>query len=519
MRESFQVRSPLKSLIAILLVVCCSCSKERVTTQIEPSFRSRVGALLGEHCASCHAGSAPPAGWRADSYVGAIGCTDDGSAATVGGDRAPILRALARPDHAALLSEDERNELARWVAIGAPSTSGGVHSATFADPRTPGGHARFVRDRRYRPMLDPTDPDACGRCHAGAPVASEALAAPGATPCTTCHVEEGGALACTTCHGSSGRAYPPRDRCFFPEDAASAGAHDSHAGPSASHVEGFPCSTCHPMPTSETVRSTDGAHMNGHVEVFFDYALAGATARFDASTKRCTGTCHARGGARPIVAWNDDLGEQGVSCNNCHSSPPAGHYAGACVSCHREANAEGTSLTSPRLHVDGKVDLGDGSGRCGACHGVGDDPWPTTGAHPAHGAPTAAVSVRCETCHTVPTAGDRHPSGRGSALVSLRGLAVRGGARATFDVTTKTCAETYCHAGRGASVPSPGWTDGPSAAECGACHALPPPAPHSSDTTCGATASCHQGSLTSSTSFTAAGKAAHVDGFITRTLP
>jgi predicted CxxxxCH...CXXCH cytochrome family protein len=359
-------------------------------------------------------------------------------------------------------------------------------------------------------MLDPNDVEACGACHDGAPrPAGIATAAPGAPACTSCHSTPGGALACGTCHGDGARAYPPRDRCFFP-DGPEGGAHAAHATASASRAVGMPCATCHPEPSAGQL---GGAHANGHVEVWFDYRVAGAAARFDGVTKTCAGTCHARGGARPAPAWSDPA----MTCNDCHASPPANHYRGACTSCHREANADGTKLTHPTLHADGKVDLGDGSGRCGACHGEGDDPWPSTGAHRAHAQPQSARPVPCETCHAVPGPGARHPEGRGGAVVRLSGLANRGGRRASYDVESKSCAGTYCHEGAGGASTAPGWTDGPSARSCTSCHGAPPPPPHVQSSSC-AGASCHDGS-TSSAVLAPGSRAYHVDGVISRGLP
>ncbi len=502
--------------IAIVLFAA-ACTSERNASDAQPSYRGSVAAVLEARCSSCHSGPTPPAGWRADTYVSAIGCTTAGTPVTIGGERSPILSILARPDHAGLLAEDERDALARWVSLGAPSTTGGVHPPTFADPRTPDGHARFLRQRRYRPMTDPADADACGRCHAGVPAPGAegvALTAPNATACDSCHTEQGGVLACTTCHGAPGRAYPPRDACFFPDARGVIDAHAAHAGPSDARAEGLPCATCHPTPAAGAF---DATHANGHVEVFFDYARAGRTARFDASTKRCTGTCHARGGTRPEITWTE--AEKKAVCTDCHGAPPPDHYAGPCTPCHHEADATGAALNHPLLHLNGKVDLGDGSGRCGACHGSGDDPWPKTGAHAAHAAPSAARPVLCETCHTVPAPNDKHPVGRGAARVELRGLATQGGSRATFDARVLSCANTYCHAGKGAANPTPTWTDPPRpAATCGGCHAVPPPPPHSPMTSCGAAASCH-GGIPDGRSFTPAGKATHVDGRVTRSIP
>ena len=83
--------------------------------------------------------------------------------------------------------------------------------------------------------------------------------------------------------------------------------------------------------------------------------------------------------------------------------------------------------------------------------------------------------------------------------------------RATYDAVTKTCAGTYCHEGRGATVPSPRW-DGVTSG-CAACHGTPPPPPHTQTGTCGGT-TCHEG--TAGLSFTAAGRLLHVNGMIDR---
>src|SRR6202041_3855632 len=103
------------------------------------------------------------------------------------------------------------------------------------DPRSNAFHGALLRNQHWAPMLNANDPNACGGCHEGvpAPVPGVTFAAPGATACTTCHSEPGGPLACGTCHGSGARTYPPRDLCFFPGDALTAGAHAAHVEPSA----------------------------------------------------------------------------------------------------------------------------------------------------------------------------------------------------------------------------------------------------------------------------------------------
>lgn len=489
-----------------------ACTSEREKRASVPTYQDGVESLLRARCAPCHAGATPPGGWWADSYVGAVGCTASGRSAVSDGSDAPLLAALMRADHEGVVTPEERDVLATWIASGAPNMRGGVHASSFADPRSPESHGRWLRASRYRPMFDDADVDACGRCHDGAPARPEGVTfpAPGATACTSCHAEPGGPLACSTCHGMPGKSYPPRERCFFPDDPEDR-AHAKHAGPSASRAEGLPCSTCHPTPEHGQF---DGTHANGYVEIWFDRAVAGREARFDATTKTCTGTCHARGGARPAPTWVDAP----MRCGDCHGSPPPDHYAGSCTSCHREANDAGTSLSMPTLHVNGKVDLGDGSGRCGACHGRGDDPWPATGAHDAHAVPENARAAACETCHVVPGPASVHPEGRGFAAVRFAGLATRGARRPSWEASSKTCAGTYCHEGAGGALQAPRWTDGESARACGACHSAPPPPPHSQSAAC-ASSGCHVGSTTSAGSITSAGKAVHVDGVIDRVVP
>lgn len=499
------------------------CRSVRQDQDETPVFRGEVGPLLGAKCARCHAGDAPAGGWRADSYVGAIGCTSSGKQAAARDANAPLLTALDRPDHAGFVSAEERAILRAWLMGGAPSLRSGVHSVGFVDPRSRESHGQFLRAQRYAPMLDTSNTDACGRCHEGAPArpTNVAFGAEGATACTTCHTDPAGPLGCGTCHGGTSekgtsgkaRSYPPRDRCFFPDDPPSV-AHAAHVESSPSRASGLACSACHPTPL---FGKPEGTHANGNVEVWLDYGLAGREARFDPTSKRCTGSCHSRGGARPEPTWSA-VSDGARTCGDCHSSPPPAHYKGTCTSCHKEADATGTALTEPVLHVNGKVDLGDGSGQCGACHGRANDPWPTTGAHAAHASPKGARAVVCETCHAVPEPGARHPLGTGGATVRLAGLASRGGRRPTWDPATKTCAGTYCHEGSGGAVKAPIWTQGPPAGACGSCHALPPPPPHAQSNTCGSVG-CHVGTTTATGELSANGRAVHVDGMLQSNVP
>ena len=513
MRSPALLGSALAGAAFAAAVLPLACSDD-ARPAADPTYRDDVASILDARCARCHANDAPAAGYRTSPYTGAIGCTAAGKVAVLPTDAAPMVTVLDDDTHRALLSGDERAVLEAWVRSGAQDVRGGVHPARFADPRSPSGHASALRQTRYRALTDANDRDACVRCHDGAGARPDGVtsAAPGATACTTCHAEPGGVNACSTCHGAADRSYPPRDACFFPSDPTK-DAHAAHAAPSAARASGFDCAACHPKPEPGVL---SGAHTDGHVEVWLDPAVAGANAHRDAITGRCTGTCHDRGGSRPDPTWTS--GGAPLDCGSCHSSPPRDHFAGPCSSCHAEANANGTALATPRLHVNGKVDLGDGSGKCGACHGSGNSPWPSTGAHAAHRAPVGAAPVACSTCHVVPGPGDVHPVRAAAGAVRLAGLATNGGAPATYAPATKTCSSTYCHDGAGGAVAAPRWTDGAPSGACGSCHATPPPLPHAPNAAC-ASSTCHEGITTGALTISAAGQAVHVNGLIDRRVP
>ncbi len=486
----------LRALPAFLaLAGCASGGKEEV-----PTYRDDVAPVLTARCVSCHAGPTPAAGYDATGFMAAVGCVAN-APATAG----PLQRAL-EGTHSAYVTPSERAILERWAAAGAPASRSGVHPADFVDPRSARGHGAVLRRKRWSQMLDAKDGDACGRCHDGAPnraAFATTGTAPGATACTSCHSEPDGPLDCGTCHGDGARA---RVACFT--QTPKNDAHRAHVAPSAAKQSGLACATCHPAPTK--AGDFSGLHGDGGLQVQLAL-IAGPLSHFDPTTKRCATRCHAGPGAgRPAPAWNEP---EKMGCTSCHASPPDAHGKGACSSCHRETNAAGTALLATALHLNGKVEVGDGTASCGSCHGKGDDPWPVTAPHSTHAAPGAAKAVECSSCHPMPTAS--HPTGSGAATVRLVGLAARRGLAPSYDATTKTCNSVYCHAGSGAALPSPTWTAG--TVSCGSCHGLPPVAPHTSSTGCG-TGFCHAGVVTGG-ALTVKGAARHVDGFINLSAP
>lgn len=491
------------------------CSQDRYAPPAPPVFDADVAPILAQHCVSCHGAAAPAAGWSATSFLSTIACVEPtGAPATLPGSAsAPILAALGTPPHQGLLDATDTATLTAWVQGGAPAFAASVHAPGIVDPRSPAFHGTVLRSERWAPMLDANDPEACGRCHDGspAPVSGVTSFAPGAPACTSCHDQPGGALACGTCHGTSTQAYPPRDLCFFPQDAAAGTAHAAHVEPSEARPTGFPCSTCHPVPGTQVI---GGYHGDGTVEVIFDTSAIGPEASFDRTTQTCAVTCHDSGGLRPRPSWTET---KPMGCNDCHGSPPADHYPGACTGCHAEANADGTALSRGPLHLDGRVELGNGSGQCGACHGSGDSPWPATDAHPAHENPTISAPVACASCHPVPATIEDPTHLDGVVHVTFSGIALARGASPSWNGTS--CGSVACHGANLADPPAvvPVWTDTSGvAAKCGACHPIPP-SQHTTSMSCD-DGNCHGSEVAigagGQPSITTAGQALHVNGVI-----
>jgi len=490
------------------------CEEQREVPSPAPTFEVDVAPILSSHCVSCHGDSSPAAGWSATSFLGVIACVaPSGAPATVPQNgSAPILEALATTPHQGLLSPTEQSTLEGWVRAGTPEFAGGVHDPGIANPRSTAFHGAALRAVRWAPMLDGTDPNACGRCHEGAPSTPPGVTspAPGAPACTSCHDQAGGALACSTCHGSGSVAYPPRDPCFFPADAANAGAHAPHAEPSRILSSGTPCSTCHPVPGSPVI---SGFHGDGTVEIIFNPSVVVGEASYEAGTQTCAVYCHDQGGARPRLAWSETTP---VACGDCHASPPSGHYIGPCTNCHIEANAAGTALSGGPLHLNGRVDLGNGSGLCGACHGVGDSPWPPSMVHAAHQNPTITVPIECTSCHVVPTTILDPVHLDGTVQVTFSGLATARGALPIWDGVR--CTNVACHGANLAGPAAvPAWDDTSGAqAKCGACHGIPPPQ-HTPSTDCNR-GDCHGSEVSldpdGMPTITDAGLSLHIDGII-----
>jgi predicted CxxxxCH...CXXCH cytochrome family protein len=226
-------------------------------------------------------------------------------------------------------------------------------------------------------------------------------------------------------------------------------------------------------------------------------------AAYDPATGTCSAVyCHGAvlGDAAATSTsprWNG--GPDQAACGTCHGKPPANHAQRDCVVCHPMTVAASGALSAS--HVNGIVEIGDGSGPCTGCHGSGTSAAPprglhgelyttalAVGAHRAHlEAPHGLRGpMACGECHIVPTLVEA-PGHIDSDLpaevfpVGAGTVARADGASPAWNRTTATCTGSYCHGGGShlAADPSPGirsplWTAGSSQVYCGSCHGLPP---------------------------------------------
>jgi predicted CxxxxCH...CXXCH cytochrome family protein len=319
-----------------------------------------------------------------------------------------------------------------------------VHPPGIADPQSPDFHANLVVSIGYKL-------DTCAHCHG-----DDFSGGLSGKSCLGCHAD--GPTSCTTCHGQ-----PP-----------ATGAHPTHAR--------YDCSQCHVKPMVYTdvghLFASDGSVIPTAQITFGALPTTdGAQPIWDGAT--CASVyCHGATLNDPAAThttprWTG--GPPEASCGSCHGAPPTSHAGRntTCSLCHP---------TGAPKHVDGKVDIGDGSGTCQACH-----PSPG-GVHASHTQAThrIAAPLGCGECHLVPTSVDSpghidHPD----PIVFPPGtsaLARTDSANPTFTPAGATCSDVYCHGGGQllAADSSPSirrtlpWAPGGDGAVCGACHGIPP---------------------------------------------
>src|SRR5262249_50116811 len=103
------------SVAGAALLAVAACVADRSDPGDPPVYREDVARVMGDRCASCHAGANAAGGWRAGSYLDAIACVAGGAPATLPADeRAPVVRALEDATHAAI-ARDARARVVAWV--------------------------------------------------------------------------------------------------------------------------------------------------------------------------------------------------------------------------------------------------------------------------------------------------------------------------------------------------------------------------------------------------------------------
>jgi predicted CxxxxCH...CXXCH cytochrome family protein len=394
---------------------------------------------------------------------------------------------------------------------------------------------------------------ACGSCHGLPPPAPH----PQSERCEQCHgqvvgtnqriivpelhvdgtVQLGADAACTACHGSGTDPAPPPDTVGNTAvTAIGVGAHQAHlAGGGFSRA--LSCAECHIVP------ATVGSHADGlPAEVtLLGVAATGARAPlWDRVSASCSDSwCHGPSPAStaPSASW---VLAGALSCTSCHGLPPPAPHPQLtdCSSCHGDVVAQDDrTIVARSRHVDGIVDVALDQ-RCTACHGS-DNPAPpldlagqssttslSVGAHQTHVTGTArARPVPCAECHLVPSSvfEPGHVDTSTPAEVTFSGAAIAFGGAPLY--SGGTCQGTSCHGGAfpsghasGGSNTMPVWTnvDGSETA-CGACHGLPPPAPHPRGDLNPICSACHENIAADNIGFLR--PELHVDGVVTFTLP
>jgi predicted CxxxxCH...CXXCH cytochrome family protein len=354
---------------------------------------------------------------------------------------------------------------------------------------------------------------ACGTCHGAPPPPPH----PPRTQCFACHpgtalpsgeIDVAGGkhidgavqveVNCSSCHGDAASPAPPLDVAGDTSSSArGVGAHRPHLGGSTWHAE-VKCEGCHLVPQ----RWDDPGHIDpSPAELAFSGVAraSGAAPTWDGvscASVYCHGSTLASGTSHQPV-WTGGTAQ--AACGTCHGvPPPAPHPAVAadCGRCHPDADLA-LGFADPGKHVDGHLDLKVG---CSDCHGDATSPAPpvdvggntaTTargvGAHRAHLSQSSwHAEVKCEDCHIVPQHWDDpgHIDASPAELTFGPKASARGASPAWNGVT---CSGVYCHGATlgGGTVHAPVWTNvNGLQTQCGACHGLPPPAPHPQNSSC-----------------------------------
>jgi predicted CxxxxCH...CXXCH cytochrome family protein len=263
------------------------------------------------------------------------------------------------------------------------------------------------------------------------------------------------------------------------------GAHRNHLDPNPTWHKVVECGACHLVPATVA----DPGHIDGDniAEVIFSELgqNAGATPEWDRTS--CSGVyCHGAtlsGGVLTTPTWTIVDGTQDA-CGNCHGFPPDAPHPEEtdCGQCHPTVQPGALTFLDPGSHINGSVEVGDGTA-CDSCHGsdgIAAPPLdlagnsertePGVGAHRQHIGPSDwHRQINCSNCHLVPTAvaSPGHIDGDNQAELIFDAL----NPNASYDFGNATCSNVYCHGNARGDDGSMVFTDDPTL-DCSSCHAV-----------------------------------------------
>lgn len=132
--------------------------------------------------------------------------------------------------------------------------------------------------------------------------------------------------------------------------------------------------------------------------------------------------------------------------------------------------------------------------RCGECHAEPGGVALPVPPHDVHPMARDGILADCAACHEVPATVEAvgHLEDRGVDDVRLGALASLGGLTPSYDGAT--CRSVYCHGATlaGGRLTAPTWERRDAPLACDACHGNPPPRPHPQE---GACTLCHAESV------------------------
>lgn len=443
---------------------------------------------IASRCVSCHNADKMEGNYSVTSYANLLKQGSDSTPNAIAGDKNSLLLTVLKSDssvEAHRVDDAWKAKLERWIVENKLAYQRGkAHPSDIHLPTAKGFHGKLIADEGWNFKT-------CASCH------GDDLAGGGSTvSCLSCHntqTQDG----CSSCH----QVKPNAQAVFQGTKVASrqslGDVHQAHFR--NRWMAALACKDCHKTPTS--LRSE--GHLDGKVQVALGSRAQanGSTPTWNANQRTCTNTyCHNSGMKDATAAepgWKAP--SEAMSCTTCHGNPPTTLKNGKphptdkqCSNCHKNVKEDGTTFNDPTLHINGKVESSLPTA-CNACHGSDENAAPpksltgrtstddiAVGAHQIHLKGTTRNSAfACSACHIVPkkTESEGHLDSSPNAEVIFQGLATRHNLKPTWERTTKTCSNVYCHGGslNGGSQTKPVWTqiDGKQVT-CGSCHGNPP---------------------------------------------